>query len=202
MWFSGTRFTPFTKQLDIWSVHRWIKWCRRFSLRSTWCFPTRCGMISSVRLQRWECVWNMRTAPSAHGWDILYVWLWLQIHMELVYISFVSTFFDVFYSCHGCKYINYICCTEAMEGSPDWMHKDSSPLSYFLYKKTCLCCFIFSWITVSVFEYMFVVGIKSLLRFCIYELIETKGFDKEQIFMLISDILEHQTFHLWHWGHV
>jgi len=76
------------------------------------------------------------------------------------------------------------------------MHKDISPLSYFLYKKTCLYCFIFSWTTVPVLEYIFVVGIKSLLRFCICELIKTKSFDKEQIFILISDILEHQTFHL------
>ena len=152
MWFFGSRFIPFMKQLDIWSVHRWIKWCRRFSSRSTWCFPTRCGMISSVRLQRWECVWNLHTASSAHGWNVLHVWPWLQIHMELVYVSFVSIFFDVFYSCHGCTYVNYNCYTEAMERSPDWIWKDSSPLPYFLYKKTCLCCFIFPWISVLVFN--------------------------------------------------
>ena len=202
MWFFGTRFIPFMKQLGIWSVRRWIKWYRRFLSRSTWCFPTKCGMISSVRLQRWECVLNLHTASSAHCWDILHVWPWLQLHMQLVYIYFVSTVFALFYICYGCTYINYICWSEAMERNPDWMHTDSSPLSYFLYKKTCLCCCIFSWITVSVLEYIFVVGIKSLLRFGMCELIQTESFDNEQIFMLISYILEHQTFHLWHWDHV
>jgi len=179
--FFGTRFIPFMKQLDTWSVHRWIKWYRRFSSRSTWCFPTRCGMISSVRLQRWESVSNLHTASSAHCWDMLHVWPWFQIRTELVYMSFVSTGFDIFYSCHGCTYVNYICWSKIRERSPDWMHKDSSWLSYFLYKKTCLSCYVFSWITVSVLEYVFVVGIKSLLRIGVCELTQTKSFDKEQI---------------------
>lgn len=101
MCFFGTRFIPFMKQLDIWSVRRWIKWCRRFSSRSTWCFPTRCGMISSVRLQRWESVWNLHTASLAHGWGFLHVWPWLQIHILCWYL------FDVFYSCgQGFTYTN------------------------------------------------------------------------------------------------